>query len=132
MEELAIKGTATTPEIKFDARSGQMIVSGRSIPEDAKSFWSPILSWFFAYSASPVKETSVVIDMEFFNNASAKQLMFLFSRINKIHENGSKINVVWYYDKNDLEMKESGLDFASLLSFEITIKEKAEDLAIAG
>lgn len=132
MEKLKIEGTATTPDVNFDPLTGEMIIMGRSIPEQAKAFWSPVLSWFFAYSAAPAFKTKVIIDMEFFNNASAKQLMFMFSRINEIYESGYSINVEWYFDKNDLEMKESGLDFASLLSFDIQIKEKSEGLAIAG
>lgn len=132
MEKLLVEGTVTTPDINFDPISGEMTISGRSIPEQPRAFWSPILSWFFAYSADPASITTFTIDMEYFNNASAKQLMFLFSRINEIHESNYPISVKWLYDENDQEMKEAGLDFASLLSFDIEVKVKSEGLAIAG
>jgi hypothetical protein len=131
MEGLTIKGSATTPFIDFNAVTGKMVISGRSIPEQPKSFWSPILAWFFAYSTSPAPKTEIILDMEYFNNASAKQLMFLFSSINKMFESGFAVNITWIYELNDIEMKELGHDFASLLSFDIQIKVKSEGLALS-
>lgn len=127
-----IEGTATTPSINFDPVSGKMVIVGRAIPDQCKEFWSPILSWFYAYAAQPEQNTTVVIDMEYFNNASAKQMMFMFAKINEIYENNYSISVIWYHDSEDCEMKEAGLDFASLLAFDIELKEREESLAIAG
>lgn len=47
MEGYFIEGTAKTPEIDFNPNSGVMKISGRAIPDDARNFWSPVLSWFF-------------------------------------------------------------------------------------
>lgn len=131
MQALKIEGTATTPTINFNSTTGKMIISGRSIPEQSKSFWSPVLAWFFAYSADPAPKTEILLDMEYFNNASAKQIMFLFSSINKMFKTGFSVQILWLHEKNDSEMKELGHDFASLLSFDIQIKEKAEDMALS-
>jgi hypothetical protein len=132
MEKLVIEGTATTPSINFDPLSGRMIIAGRAIPDQCKEFWSPVLSWFYAYAARPEKITSIIIDMEYFNDASAKQLMFLFAKINEIFKHNYSISVLWFYDTEDCEMKEAGLDFSSLLAFDIELKERSENLAIAG
>lgn len=129
MERYFIEGSATTPEVDFNPKDGVIKISGRAIPEDAKHFWSPVLSWFFAYSSAPVESTKITFDMAYYNIHSAKQIMFIFYRINDMYKDGFKVEVTWLYEKDDIEMKEAGYDFASLLCFDINIIEKVEELA---
>lgn len=115
MKSLIVNSTPDTPFIDFDAGKGRMLIQGRAIPQDAEEFWAPVLKWFYAYSATPNKKTNVVFNMEYYNISTSKQLLFILHQLNEIQEVGSAVEVEWKYAKEDLEMKEAGVDFSCMV-----------------
>ena len=115
MESLIVNSTPDTPFIDFDAEKGRMLIQGRAIPQDADKFWAPVLKWFYAYSATPNKKTKVVFNMEYYNISTSKQLLFILHQLNEIQEAGNDVEVEWKYAKEDLEMKEAGVDFSCIV-----------------
>lgn len=116
MEVLERLATPNTPYVNFDAVHGQMIISGRTIPNPADEFWAPLLKWFYAYSTAPKRITKFIFDMEYFNNASSKKILFLLHKMNDLLENGFDISVEWRYSEDDPEMKEAGHDFSCVVN----------------
>src|SRR5690554_6071285 len=116
MENLEITATADTPYINFNAESGLMLIQGRGIPSSAEEFWAPILKWFYAYSSKPHLKTHLIFNMEYFNNATSKQILFLLDKMNDLCKGGHEAIVVWKYSKEDLEMKEAGFDFSCVVN----------------
>ena len=53
MEVLSIKGTSQYPEVLLDKKKGLLSFSGNSLPEDAKGFFEPIMSWIDDYVQEP-------------------------------------------------------------------------------
>jgi len=53
MEVLSIKGTQETPEVMLDKQSGVFSISGKSLPEDVKEFYNPLIEWIENYSNEP-------------------------------------------------------------------------------
>ena len=45
MGPLHIAPTVKTPEIVFQAEDQRLVLSGRSIPENAVDFYRPVLDW---------------------------------------------------------------------------------------
>ncbi|MBI4647060.1 MAG: DUF1987 family protein [Bacteroidia bacterium] len=45
MEPILIEATNRTPYVCFDSDKNIFIIEGRSYPEDAFSFYQPILNW---------------------------------------------------------------------------------------
>ena len=43
MEALILESTPHTPMINFNPLNGEMIIKGRSIPDNADEFWIPVL-----------------------------------------------------------------------------------------
>ena len=43
MDTLNIKGTAETPNVIFDPANNLFEISGKSLPEDGKEFYNPLL-----------------------------------------------------------------------------------------
>ncbi|MDI9340804.1 MAG: DUF1987 domain-containing protein [Sediminibacterium sp.] len=115
MENLTIKATDDTPEVSFDT-SGVMILSGRSLPEDAASFYNPLLQWLSDYGKSGVTNP-VVFDMklEYFNTASSKMLLDLFNELESVAKSGVDALVRWYYPEGDDDMQEAGEEYAELV-----------------
>lgn len=131
MEHLEIKATAETPLINFDPQSGEMMIKGRAIPQDAEAFWAPVLKWFYAYSADPQECTSLVLDMEYFNISTSKQLLFFLHKLNELKEDGHSVKVIWKYPEGDIEMHEAGNDYSCMVDIPFQFVAKSSPMAQA-
>jgi hypothetical protein len=119
MENFYLEGTPKTPHIDFDAGTGQLQISGRSIPENAVEFYRPLISWLNEYAACPLPESTLVVRMEYFNTSSSKCLIDMFRKLEKIHLNGANVYVKWYYETEDEDMRHSGEDFREIINLPI-------------
>lgn len=123
MQRIDLRGTEDTPAIVLDKEAGIFQMGGRSLPEDVNKFYAPIMSWIDAYGKDPNPETNLEVNFEYFNTASAKLLLDLFTKFDGIQ--GTKASITWSYDKNDDDMKEAGEEFADFLSIPFNIVERA-------
>jgi hypothetical protein len=83
---LVIEKTANTPQIELDNLTGNLIFSGRSIPENAANVYEPILNWVTKYLPEARPTTNLRINLEYFNTSSLLWLSKIFRiliRINK-------------------------------------------------
>ncbi|MFO8021453.1 MAG: DUF1987 domain-containing protein [Perlabentimonas sp.] len=115
MEVLSIKGSHETPEVLFDKDKGEFSISGKSLPEDVKEFYSPLIKWLEEYAASPNPETVFKIKMDYFNTASSKMILEIFEKIKEMHDAGKKVVVDWYYQDDDEDMQDAGEDYADIV-----------------
>ncbi|MBI4647104.1 MAG: DUF1987 domain-containing protein [Bacteroidia bacterium] len=123
MESIAIEGTKITPSVKFGYDSGKIELSGRSIPEDAATFYKPLLDWLKSYSYSPKPLTEVHIKLEYFNTSSSKCLLDILKIIEMIHRAGNEVKIFWYYEGNDEDMHEVGQDYESMINMTFNMIE---------
>ena len=114
MEKIVRQGTAKSPRVILDADEGIISLEGRSILEDTFSFYEPIIKWLDEYIHC-AKDTTISIAFDYFNSTSARVLLILFQTAQEIKKSGNKLVINWYYDENDENIKESGMDFASLV-----------------
>jgi hypothetical protein len=112
MESLLIQSTEDTPQVNFNASTGILEISGRSLPEDASGFYAPVMDWLKAYKTSPNSTSILVMKLEYFNTASSKIILDVFTTIEKI-SNDRK--VIWHYDKDDEDMLEAGQEFSEIV-----------------
>jgi hypothetical protein len=124
MDDFKLEGTADTPLIHFSHAVGSMKISGRSLPEDAFSFYLPVIEWLSKYAASPAAQTSFTFNLEYFNTASAKQIFKLISIVSELSKKNST-TVNWHYDKGDRDMKSSGERFSKLFELPVNLVENA-------
>lgn len=115
MDVISIKGTQETPEVLLDSSKGVFELSGKSLPEDVKEFYNPILKWFEEYSKSPNKQTILKIKMDYFNTASSKMILELFEVVQKVHASGNETIIEWYYQEDDEDMQDAGQDYSDLI-----------------
>ena len=121
MNGLYIKGTSKTPEVDFT--SGVIQLSGRSIPEDAVSFYQPLIRWVNAYVEQPEKFTKVNFRIEYINSGSNRFIYAIFKLLDDCFIRGNDIAVTWYYEEDDDTIKGLGKDFQSLLKVPIKLIE---------
>ncbi len=124
MEILRIDKTDRTPAIYFNPDEGSLEMSGRSIPENAISFYKPLFDWLDQYVQQPQAESNVVFNLEYFNTSSSKCILDILRKLERIAENKAKIAVKWFFDDGDEDMEESGNDFKSLINLDIELVSK--------
>ncbi len=110
MKDLIIKETEKTPSVALSA-NGVLKIEGRSIPEDAASFFKPLLDWTREFTASEIR---VDIKLEYFNTSSSKFILEML-RLLENNPNNSNILVNWFYEEGDLDVLESGQYFESII-----------------
>ena len=103
---LYISKREDTPEVMLDATKKTFSIAGVSMPEDALSFYRPIIQWFENYVQQPFDNLCLDIKLLYYNTASAKEIARILS-ILYASEQHDKITVRWFYDHNDPENLDS-------------------------
>jgi len=117
MEVFNLKGTEATPSIILDHTTGVFEISGRSLPEDASTFYQPMLDWIDKYAEKPQSKTVLIFKLEYFNTTSSKLILSLLNKLEEIHNNESNVHISWYYHEDDIDTKDAGEEFADLYDF---------------
>ncbi len=127
MENLFIEQTSYTPQVYFDEEGNKLCLTGRSFPEDATSFYTPVLAWFETNKNNLQANFSVEVLLDYYNTASSKYLVKLFRMTEELHEKkGLTVSIVWKYATNDEDMKEAGSEYKQFIDipFEMVEVEK--------
>jgi hypothetical protein len=127
MEKLIIEATSDTPFISF-CSSGEMKISGKSIPVDAGTFWEPIQSWFKDYLREPAAKTIFQFQLECLNVSSSKEVLHLLYQLNNLKEKGLISEVEWFYHACDEDMKEVGRDYEHIVRVPFKFKKLEGEL----
>src|SRR5512133_958112 len=112
-----IQATSKTPEVNLDP-SGNILIIGKSIPENPENFYSQILDWIMEYKRNPAKITKVDILFDVINADTCTYIIQILSNLAKISK-PSELIINWYYDFDDPFMLETGKNIASALKVQI-------------
>jgi hypothetical protein len=117
-----------TPQLILDENKGLIELKGSSIMEDTKAFYEPLMEWVYNYLNDP-KDTTVNIDLDYFNTSSAKTLLVFFKTLSKIQNSGYRLTLNWYYAEDDEDIRDSGHNFSLMakIPFVFIIKESQKD-----
>lgn len=122
--EINWNATFDTPEVIFEPQDGHFELRGRSMPEDPVQFYQPLISWFKSYAKAPNPSTRLIIDLEYFNSSSLKQLVLIISILESIAEANNQVKVEWHYDTGDELMEVKGLEIQSIVNLEFELVPK--------
>ena len=128
MENFYLEGTVKTPMIHFEYDTGNLTLSGRSIPENSIDFYKGAMEWLDEYVKVPQEDTEFTVRLEYFNTSSSKCLVEIFRKLEGIYNDGKIVNIMWFYESEDEDMMESGQDFGQILKIPVKlIEEKTEE-----
>ena len=122
MENLDIQPTSSTPKVDFNAGSGKLLFSGRSIPEDPEEFYDRILSWLEKYFKATNQETELEFRLEYTNSGSSKYILKMLKDISD-YTGGENIKVIWGYETDDESIEELGELYQSSVNLPIELRE---------
>ena len=129
MEILKIEPPHIRPTIRVIPDLNDFLISGMSAPEDVRALYYPVIEWMDKFNSELISgnykifsETNPMIlkiDLNYFNSASAKFLLDILLELKKIRESGTPVVVEWYYEEDDIDMKEAGEDLSELVEMEL-------------
>ena len=129
MEILNINPTHISPTIRFIPEKNDFSITGMSAPEDVRALYYPVIQWIEKFNSelqsgnikifNETNPLTLKIDLNYFNSASAKFLLDILLELKKIRESGTAVVVEWYYEEDDIDMKEAGEDISELVEMEL-------------
>jgi hypothetical protein len=134
MQKLYIGPTSNTPEIHFSPDENIFLIRGTSSPEDVRAMYYPVIEWIKIF-IDDILEGEVNIyssdfpfkfqaDLLYFNSSSAKFFYDIFMELKRLTQSGIPVNVEWYYEEEDIDLKEAGLDISILAGMDFTYIQK--------
>ena len=124
--KISIAATDSTPALEFDMQQGKLSLTGKSIPQDPTLFYVPLMKQMDEYIANPAAETTVDINLQYFNTPSAKYLQDIFQKLETLTENSKSVNVNWHYEADDSDMLQAGKDYQGIVNLSFSYKEIKE------
>ena len=127
METLTIKETEITPKVLLNNNNHTLDISGESRPEDVRKFYLPILDWLDKYDTylfwlvdkypeTKQKKIQFSFRFEYLNSTSAKYLLDILNKLDKLYTNGFNIVVYWHHEKLDEDILKAGKSFEEMTS----------------
>jgi hypothetical protein len=134
MQKLYIAPTETTPAVHFSPQEKIFLIRGVSSPEDVRAMYYPVIEWFKSYINELLEDKNVnytsdsplrfVTDLQYFNSSSAKFFYDIFLELNRLTPMGIPFIVEWFYEEEDIDLKEAGSDIALLVGMEFSYVSK--------
>lgn len=103
LKNLFIEPTVKTPQVDLNHLTGELILSGRSIPENAVDLYQGILKWINQYAANPRKVTNLRLNLEYFNTASSIWIAKIVKSLTSIKEPESTLFIHLYFNIEEFD-----------------------------
>lgn len=120
---VVLEATNKTPYIKLDKNNGIIEMSGISIPENTKEFYWNFNRWLTEYAANPAPETKVKIALMYMNSSSTVVITRMLMLLDDLIGLKTVVQIDWYYESDDLEMKEIGEYYRDTMKCKINLHE---------
>ena len=101
------EATAKTPHVDLNYMTGDLILHGRSIPENATLIYEPILKWVNEYVSNPRPTTNLRLNLEYFNTASSIWISKIVKSLSKIKHPEYLLFIHLYFDVEDFDDMEA-------------------------
>jgi hypothetical protein len=102
-ENILTRESGKTPGVDFNRFTGELILSGKSIPENAAKIYEPLLEWIGMYITDPRPTTNLRLNLEYFNTATSIWLAKLVKGLCKIEKEDHSLYIHLYFDIEDFE-----------------------------
>lgn len=104
---LIIDATDRTPLVDLNAATGELILSGKSIPENASAIYDPIFNWVKEYRLNPRPTTNLRLNLEYFNTSSSIWIAKIIKNLSQITQTDYIFFVHLYFHIEEFDDMES-------------------------
>jgi len=106
LKNIYIEATSKTPQIDLNHLTGELIFSGRSIPENAAELYDQVLKWVNQYSKEPRHTTNLRLNLEYFNTASSIWLAKTVKVLCSIKDTEATLIIHLYFNIEEFDSME--------------------------
>ena len=103
LKSVLIEPTPKTPQIDLNHLTGEIIISGKSIPENAAGFYGQIINWIGEYIKNPRQTTNLRINLEYFNTSTAIWLTKIVKLLCSINDTENTLLIHLYFEIEEFE-----------------------------
>jgi len=107
LKNIYIEATSKTPEVDFDSLTGNLILSGRSIPENATELYDPLYKWINQYTADPCQVTNLRLNLEYFNTASSIWIAKIVKTLSRMDKPDNLLYIHLYFNIEEFDNMET-------------------------
>ena len=106
---LFVEQTPKTPLVDLNQYNGELILYGKSIPENAAKVYEPILGWVSQYVLNAKPTTNFRLQLEYFNTSSSIWIVKILKQLIQIKNPDFVLILHIYIPLEDFEdMEKSG------------------------
>jgi len=106
LKSIFIESTNKTPQVDFNHLSGELILSGKSIPENPAKIYDNLLNWTQEYVKNPRPTTNLRLNIEYFNTASVIWVAKIVKALCTINDPEKSLFIHLYFDIEEFDSME--------------------------
>lgn len=106
INKIFLMPTEKTPMIDFNNLTGELVLSGRSIPENAAKVYEPLLSWTQDYISDARTTTNFRLNLEYLNTSSSLWISKIVKTLCGIKNKENVLLVHLYFNIEDFDSME--------------------------
>ena len=103
LKNIFIEATAKTPQVDFNYLTGDLILSGRSIPENATKLYDPLFKWVNGYVLNPRQTTNLRLNLEYFNTATSIWLAKIVKVLSRMENTENVLFLHLYFEVEEFD-----------------------------
>ena len=107
LERLIINASLKTPQIDLNHLTGELVFTGKSIPENSANLYEVVLKWVQNYAEHPKQLTNFRLKLEYFNTSSSIWIARIIKVLSSIKRSDITIIIHLYFDITEFESMES-------------------------
>lgn len=123
MTSLFIQSTKNSFNIDFSLQTGIFNISDDSYPENPFEFFNPIILWVEKFIENYSIPIQINVNIGYMNSSSTKCIMDLLELFDKYFDNGNEVELFWYYNIEDPDMKEMAEELTEDLKYKVELCE---------
>jgi hypothetical protein len=105
------------PYFNIDRENNRIDLSGRSTIEYAYNHYMGIIEKVKEYIKEKPEKVDIHVKLDYFNTTSSKCILDLFKTFREISMLKHNITIYWYYEEDDEDIKEAGMDYSEILTY---------------
>ena len=102
-KNLVIEQTNKTPLVDLNQFNGELLLAGRSIPENAAKIYEPIFNWASEYILKARPTTNLRLNLEYFNTASSIWLVKILRTLTQMKDPDNVLIIHLYISIEDFD-----------------------------
>ena len=107
LKQFFIEESEKTPQVDLNNLTGELIISGRSIPENAVEFYTGIYNWINLYIKNPRQITNLRLNLEYFNTSSSIWIAKIIKSLCSIKNEEFTLMIHIYFNIEEFDSMET-------------------------